>query len=164
LDRRPTPRSAIGKRSFSESEAAIFETAKAGAIKRSKPDRDRARADLNALGPAPLPPLTPRLTGTDPTFEGLIKRLGHGRRSIDVVFDEAGQFLGGHAMHADYQLETIAGPSKFSDGSPINRTRAGDGTGAYHGRRRKALVEGLGQKSLGEVRSLHIKRKSDVWF
>ncbi len=118
-----------------ESEAAIFDMAKADTIKKSKSDRDGARADLAALGSPPPPPLTPWLTATEPTLEGLTKSLEHGRPSIGLFSDEAGQFLGGHAMNSDNRLKTMTGLSKFWDGAPINRTRAGDGAVTYYGRR-----------------------------
>ena len=118
-----------------ESEAALFEAEKTAIIKSSKSDRDGARADLAALGAAPQPPLTPLLRATEPTFEGITKNLEHGRPSIGLYSDEAGQFLGGHAMNSENRLKTMAGFSTFWDGAPINRTRAGDGAATYYGRR-----------------------------
>jgi len=118
-----------------EDEAALFDASKAQIIKGGKTDADGARADLSALGPAPQQPLSPMLTATEPTFEGLTKTLEHGRPSIGIFSDEAGQFLGGYAMNSDNRLKTMAGLSKFWDGAPINRTRAGDGAATYYGRR-----------------------------
>ena len=118
-----------------EGEVAIFDMAKADIIRKCKGDRDGARADLAAMGSAPPPPLTPWMTATEPTFEGLTKSLEHGRPSIGIFSDEAGQFLGGYAMNSDNRLKTMAGLSKFWDGAPINRTRAGDGAATYYGRR-----------------------------
>jgi hypothetical protein len=118
-----------------ENEAAIFDMAKADTIKKSKGDRDGARADLAALGSPPQFPLSPWLLSAEPTFEGLTKNLEHSRPSIGLFSDEGGQFLGGHAMNSDNRLKTVAGLSKFWDGAPINRTRAGDGAVTYYGRR-----------------------------
>lgn len=94
-----------------------------------------AKADLEALGAAPEQPLLPFLTATDPTFEGLTKNLDRARPSIGIFSDEAGQFLGGHAMNSENRTKTMAGLSKFWDGDPINRTRAGDGVMTFYGRR-----------------------------
>jgi hypothetical protein len=77
--------------------------------------------------------LSPWLLADEPTLEGLTKNLEHGRPSIGLFSDEGGQFLGGHAMSSDNRLKTVAGLSKFWDGAPINRTRAGDGAKTYYG-------------------------------
>jgi len=69
----------------------------------------------------------PFLTASDPTFEGLTKNLDRSRPSLGIFSDEAGQFLGGHAMNSENRMKTVAGLSTFWDGSPINRARAGDG-------------------------------------
>ncbi len=97
--------------------------------------RAGAKADLDALGPEPASPLLPFLTATDPTFEGLTKNLDLSRPSLGIFSDEAGQFLGGYAMNSDNRMKTIAGLSKFWDGAPINRARAGDGIVTFYGRR-----------------------------
>lgn len=94
-----------------------------------------AKADLDALQAKPVEPLLPFLTATDPTFEGLTKNLALSRPALGIFSDEAGQFLGGHAMNSDNRMKTVAGLSKFWDGAPINRTRAGDGAATFHGRR-----------------------------
>ena len=118
-----------------ENETALFDMARADIIKKAKGDRDSARVDLAALGAQPQPPLSPWLLADEPTLEGLTKNLEHGRPSIGLFSDEGGQFLGGHAMNLDNRLKTVAGLSKFWDGAPINRTRAGDGAKTYYGRR-----------------------------
>ncbi|MEP2027161.1 MAG: YfjI family protein [Paracoccaceae bacterium] len=105
------------------------------AAKGDKGKSTSAKADLEALGAAPEQPLLPFLTATDPTFEGLTRNLDRSRPSIGIFSDEAGQFLGGHAMNSDNRTKTMAGLSKFWDGDPINRTRAGDGAMTFHGRR-----------------------------
>lgn len=104
--------------------------------KRGKGERrTAARADLDALGAEPRPPLAPNLTATEPTFEGLVKLFVVGQPSLGLFSDEGAQFLGGHAMNADNRLKTIAGLSSLWDGAPINRTRGGDGTVTLFGRR-----------------------------
>ncbi|WP_306112801.1 MULTISPECIES: YfjI family protein [unclassified Roseovarius] len=97
-----------------------------------------AKADLAALEAQPEEPLLPFVTATDPTFEGLTKNLALSRPSLGIFSDEAGQFLGGHAMNSENRMKTVAGLSKFWDGAPINRTRAGDGAATFYGRRLSA--------------------------
>jgi len=94
-----------------------------------------ALADLNAMPPRPEMPLSPNRTATDPTFEGLAKLYSHGHPALGLFTDEGGAFFGGHAMNSDNRLKTCAGLSGLWDGSPINRTRAGDGASTLWGRR-----------------------------
>lgn len=95
-------------------------------------------ADLDALGPEPEPPLWPTLVPSEPTLEGLTKNMGQLRASLGLFSDEGGQFLGGHSMSAENRLRTASGLSSFWDGSPQTRLRAGDGAGAFRGRRLSA--------------------------
>lgn len=94
-----------------------------------------ALADLDAMPPAPEPPLNPSRTATEPTFEGLIKLFEIANPALGLFTDEGGSFFGGHAMNSDNKLKTMAGLSGLWDGSPINRTRAGDGASTLYGRR-----------------------------
>lgn len=98
-------------------------------------DRIAARADLEALGARPAQPIAPNLTATEPTLEGLHKLFAVGQPSLGLFSDEGGQFLGGHSMNSDNRLKTVAGLSDLWGGSPINRTRSGDGTTTLYGRR-----------------------------
>jgi len=101
-------------------------------------DHDKARqaqVDLNDLPAAPEAPLSPNRTATEPTFEGLVKLFEIGHPSLGLFTDEGGSFMGGHAMNSDNRLKTCAGLSNFWDGTPINRTRAGDGASTLRGRR-----------------------------
>lgn len=90
---------------------------------------------LRAMGPEPAPPLQPHLLVQEPTLEATAKLLLAGRPSIGLFSDEAGGFIGGHAMNSDNRLKTIAGFSKLWDGDPLNRARAGDGCATLRGRR-----------------------------
>lgn len=94
-----------------------------------------AEADLRALGPEPRPPLFPNVTAQEPTFEGLLKLFQIGRPSLGLFSDEAGAFIGGHAMNSDNRLKTIAGLSQLWNGDKVNRIRSGDGATEYPGRR-----------------------------
>lgn len=94
-----------------------------------------AEADLRALGPEPRPPLYPNVTAQEPTFEGLLKLYQMGRPALGLFSDEAGGFIGGHAMNSDNKLKTIAGLSQLWNGDTVNRIRSGDGASDYPGRR-----------------------------
>ncbi len=59
-------------------------------------------------------------------------------------------------MNSDNRVKTIAGLSKFWDGDPINRTRAGDGVKTYYGRRLCAhlmVQPGIADKLLGDPKA-----------
>lgn len=114
-----------GKRKRLLGEAASHDKAKATG----------AEADLRALGPEPRPPLYPNVTAQEPTFEGLLKLYQIGRPALGLFSDEAGGFIGGHAMNSDNKLKTIAGLSQLWNGDTVNRIRSGDGASDYPGRR-----------------------------
>jgi hypothetical protein len=95
----------------------------------------RTKAELENLDPRPLPPPSPDLTATEPTFEGLWLALRKGRPSLGVLADEGGQFLSGHAMSAENRLKSMAAFNGLWDGKPMKRMRRGDGTSTLHGRR-----------------------------
>lgn len=94
-----------------------------------------AEADLRSLGPEPRPPLLPSVTAQEPTFEGLLKLYQAGRPALGLFSDEAGGFIGGHAMNSDNKLKTLAGLSQLWNGDTVNRIRSGDGASSYPGRR-----------------------------
>lgn len=79
---------------------------------------------------APEPPPEPIVICQEPTLEGLQKSFKLGQPSQALFTDEGGQFFGGHAMSPDNIQKTIAGLSKYWDGSPIIRTRATPGESA----------------------------------
>jgi len=99
------------------------------------PAGDKAAAELRSLSRAPLPPLNPIRTATEPTFEGLVKLFEVASPALGLFTDEGGSFFGGHAMNTDNKLKTMAGLSSLWDGTAINRTRAGDGASTLYGRR-----------------------------
>jgi hypothetical protein len=82
---------------------------------------------LDGFKPEPAPPVQPVFICEEPTLEGLQKSFRFGLPSQGLYSDEGGQFFGGHAMNPDNALKTMAGLSKFWDGSPIKRTRAANG-------------------------------------
>jgi hypothetical protein len=96
---------------------------------------DARRQALNALGPAPEPPLEPLLLVREPTYEGIVRLLAHGQPSIGLFNDEGGRFLGGYAMSREHQQKTISGLNDLWDGKPIDRVRSGDGASLLYGRR-----------------------------
>ena len=97
--------------------------------------RTAAQADLDALGPEPAAPPSADRTVTEPTFEGLTRLFAAGQPSLGIFSDEGGQFLGGHAMNSDNRQKTLAALNDLWQGSPIRRTRAGDGHATLYGRR-----------------------------
>ena len=82
---------------------------------------------LDGIGPEPEPPPQGVFICEEPTLEGLQKSFRFGLAAQGLFSDEGGQFFGGHAMNPDNALKTMAGLSKFWDGGPIKRTRAGSG-------------------------------------
>lgn len=105
------------------------------AVKRGKGNREHIKAALDALGPAPVPPLDPMLICPEPTFEGLCKLFAVGSPSLGIFASEGGQFIGGHGMSDDNKLRTATGLSSVWDGESIRRVRAGDGASILPGRR-----------------------------
>lgn len=107
-----------------------------GETKKAKGEkRTAAQADLEKLGHPPLAPVLPDRTVTEPTFEGLTRLFAHGQPSLGIFSDEAGQFLGGHAMNSDNRQKTLAALNDCWQGNPIRRTRGGDGHITLYGRR-----------------------------
>ena len=88
-----------------------------------------------ALGPPPQRPPAPILTTEEPTYEGLVKALDRDWPAMGLFSDEGGRFLGGHGMNKENMRKTAAGLSKLWDGSPITRTRSGDGNMVIYGKR-----------------------------
>ncbi len=95
----------------------------------------KAEADLSVLGPAPAQPVSPKMTTSEPTLEGLVKLYLTGQPSLGLFSDEGGGFLGGHAMNSDNRLKTVAGLSGLWGGDALDRVRAGDGATTLYGRR-----------------------------
>jgi len=94
-----------------------------------------AQADLKAMGDPPEGPILPDRTASEPTLEGLFRAFQQGSPSLGLFSDEAGQFIGGHAMSQDNRMKTLGGINSLWDGSEIKRTRAGDGVYTLRGRR-----------------------------
>ncbi|OYQ23906.1 hypothetical protein CHU93_16790 [Sandarakinorhabdus cyanobacteriorum] len=82
---------------------------------------------IGQLGRPPKEPLNPSIIFAEPTMAGLQKAYHCCRPSLGLFSDEGGQMLGGHALRDESRLHTIATLNDFWQGSPINRTRAGDG-------------------------------------
>jgi hypothetical protein len=112
-----------------------WEKARDAATKKAKGDRAAIKAALEALGPAPPPPLEPIVTAPEPTFEGLCRLFAVGQPSLGLFATEGGQFIGGHGMSDEAKLRTATGLSNIWDGEPIRRVRAGDGAMILPGRR-----------------------------
>jgi len=117
-----------------QNEAEAYRKARDEALKQAK-GRTAKQADLDALGPAPIPPLEAMLIVEEPTYEGLIKALRIGQPSMGLYSAEGGRLIGGHGMNQDNQLKTAAGLSELWDGVRISRVRATDETTILYGRR-----------------------------
>ncbi|AGI67445.1 hypothetical protein OAN307_c17820 [Octadecabacter antarcticus 307] len=84
---------------------------------------------------APEPPLVPTILISDPTIEGLHRRLETGTPSIAVISDEGGQFFGGHSMKRENALKTVAGFCKLWDGAIFSKSRASSEPVVLYGKR-----------------------------
>lgn len=115
-----------------ENEDLAYRKAKEEVLKKAKGYEEK-NASLAALGDPPKAPAIPRLTAGEPTFEGLYKLLRDGRPSIGLFSDEAGTFVGGHAMNEDNRLKMAAGLSSLWDGKPLDRVRGGNGASSLRG-------------------------------
>ena len=102
---------------------------------RTGKDAGAIRNSLEDLGPPPAAPLNPIFLVPTPTLEGIHKLYATGRPSIGLFHDDAGEFLGGHAMNADNRTKSAAGLSRLWDVGEFDRVRAGDGAQKYFGRR-----------------------------
>lgn len=96
---------------------------------------DSIQSALEDLGPPPSAPLNPILLVPTPTLEGIHKLYATGRPGIGLFHDDAGEFLGGHAMSAENRTKSAAGLSRLWDAGEFDRVRAGDGAQKYFGRR-----------------------------
>ena len=97
--------------------------------------KDGIKQALLTLGPEPVRPLDGQFVTEEPTYEGIFRLLEFGQPSIGIFSAEGGRFLGGHAMSKENQLKTVTGLSSLWDGSPMTRTRSGDGCKVLYGRR-----------------------------
>ncbi|MEI8153559.1 MAG: YfjI family protein [Hyphomicrobiales bacterium] len=118
-----------------ENAKVAWDEARKVAVKKAKGNPAAIKLALDNLGPPPTAPLTPMLTCTEPTYEGLVKHLILGQPSVGIFSAEGGQFIGGHGMSDEAMLRTAAGLSCFWDGETITRVRAGDGATILPGRR-----------------------------
>lgn len=98
-------------------------------VLRSKKSAAEKAAALGKLD-IPVVPPEPVVICQEPTLEGLQRSFRLGLPGQALFSDEGAQFFGGHAMNPDNIQKTIAGLSKFWDGSPITRTRAAPGESA----------------------------------
>ena len=115
------------KRLEYENDKEAYEIARRGAKEKAKGNRLAAKAELDKVGAAPIPPLAPMLTSTEPTFEGLTKQFHNHHPSLGIFASEGGQFIGGHAMNEENKLRTASGLSELWDAGEARRVRAGDG-------------------------------------
>jgi hypothetical protein len=103
-----------------------WELAKLAIEKKGNNDRSKIERELRAHGEAPLPPLEPELTVTEPTFEALQRGFARGRAAQGLFSDEGGTFIGGFSMSEDAKVRSATGLSRLWDGKPIERVRASE--------------------------------------
>ena len=84
-------------------------------------------------------PINPSVLCEEPSLEAIQKDLFNGRPSQGLFSDEGGQFFGGFAMKPENALKSMAGLSKFWDGTEIIRSRAGKGESMVLVNRRLSL-------------------------
>lgn len=104
-------------------------------LKKKGGDKATAKADLDALGPEPAAPANGERTVSEPTIAGMSRFYIEGQPSGGLFSDEGGLFLGGHGMSKDNRQMTMAALNSLWDGSPIKRTRGGDGCVTLYGKR-----------------------------
>ena len=103
-----------------------YEKERARILKNESIDKIQTEQALDDLQ-EPNIPIDPSVLVQEPTLEGLHKAYLKGIPSQALFNDEAGQVFGGHAMNQQNMLKTISGLSKLWDGTPIIRTRSGEG-------------------------------------
>ena len=91
--------------------------------------------EIRQLGPGPDAPLLPFLLVGEPTTEALHKLLIDGRGSVGLFSDDAGEFIGGHAMSAEHRTKTAASLARLWDKGEFDRVRVGDGASKHYGKR-----------------------------
>ena len=93
-------------------------------IKQKIKNMAERRNALDAVGPAPEPPLQPLLTYGDVTFQGLVRGLITGQPSAGLFLSEGGIFLGGFGMRDENVLLTCGGLNQLWDGVEMKILRA----------------------------------------
>ena len=93
------------------------------------------KSALFDLGPPPEAPVNPMLLVTTPTIEGIHRLYKTGQPSIGLFHDDAGEFIGGHAMNRDNRTKSVSGLSRLWDCGEFDRVRSGDGAEKFFGRR-----------------------------
>lgn len=116
-----------------EGEASAHKAAVRRIEGRDEPDE--VRTARKELGPAPPRPLEPWLLLTEPTLEGLQRLYQRGRPSLGLFNDDAGDFVHGYAMSSDNRIKSGAVMSRLWDNGELTRSRGGDGTSKWYGRR-----------------------------
>jgi hypothetical protein len=90
---------------------------------------------LRDVGPEPEEPIHYVRMLSDPNYEGLVKHMGRGQGSLAWFNNEAGQSIGGNALHEENKLKFGAGLSKLWDGQSLDRIRASEVATSLPGRR-----------------------------
>ncbi|MCP3929209.1 MAG: DUF3987 domain-containing protein [Bacteroidetes bacterium] len=83
----------------------------------------------------PEHPLSPIMTFSDPTTEGIHSLFENGTSSKYLCADEGGQVSGGYSMSKEKKTYTATTYSKYWDSAPIDRVRGGDGLSVLYDKR-----------------------------
>ena len=78
------------------------------------------------LATEPQRPMNPKMIMQDPTVEGVIMQFKIGREALGLFTDEGAKLFGGYSMSKEKALSAVGHLSNFWDGTPVERTRAGD--------------------------------------
>jgi len=120
-----------------KNKSEIFEKQKQQILadKNKYPDIESKKKAIELLGELEQQPLTPIITCSEPTFEGLCKLMINGQPSLGIFSSEGGQFMTGYGMKEENKVKTAAALSDMWDGKAITRIRSGDGVSILDGKR-----------------------------
>ena len=104
-----------------------WDKAREAITKKANGDRARIKSELDALGPAPAPPLTPLLTCPEPTYEGMIKLFATGFPSLGIFAAEGGQVARAVQARFVYLSEVAAAAQEYRAGEHHSVSYRGDG-------------------------------------
>lgn len=105
---------------------------------------DEAIQAIEQLGPAPVRPLSPIVRLDEPTTEALLATGVNSHPSRAIFTDEAGNYLGGHAMSSEKKIQTFTVLSKLWDGGSIALSRIGRETPTVKNQRLTVCLAGQG--------------------
>lgn len=91
-----------------------------------KREKEILEAKKAGLDPSPSLP-EPSAILANATLQGIYRSFHEGQPSLALFSDEGGEFLGGHSMKSENRLGSLAGLSKFWDGTNLSYKLRGTG-------------------------------------